>query len=77
MNIGNNIIIFVEIQVINDSFNRGKLMNVGFKEVLKGDQYDCFVFYDVDMILENNKNLYLCDDYVRYLLFVIDEMRYQ
>lgn len=76
MNIGNNII-FVKIQVIDDSFNRGKLMNVGFKEVLKEDQYDCFVFYDVDMILENNKNLYLCDDYVRYLLFVIDEMRYQ
>lgn len=52
-------------------------MNVGFKEALKEDQYDCFVFHDVDMIPENNKNLYLCDDHARHMSSAIDEMRYQ
>uniref|UniRef100_K1PRS0 Inversin n=1 Tax=Magallana gigas TaxID=29159 RepID=K1PRS0_MAGGI len=68
--------IFVIEQATDDSFNRGKLMNVGFKEALKEDQYDCFVFHDVDMIPENNKNLYLCDDHARHLSSAIDEMRY-
>lgn len=52
-------------------------MNVGFKEALKEDHYDCFIFHDVDMIPENNKNLYLCDDHARHLSSAIDEMRYQ
>lgn len=52
-------------------------MNVGFKEALKDDQFDCFIFHDVDMIPENNKNIYLCDDHARHLSSAIDEMRYQ
>lgn len=68
--------IFLVEQSGNDRFNRGKLMNVGFTEALKYDNFDCFVFHDADLLPENDKNLYLCDNNVRQLSSAIDEMRY-
>ncbi|XP_064598049.1 beta-1,4-galactosyltransferase 3-like [Liolophura sinensis] len=68
--------IFVIEQFGNDLFNRGKLMNVGFKEALKVGHFDCFIFHDTDLIPENDKNLYLCDQDARHLSSAIDEMRY-
>lgn len=41
-------------------FNRAKLMNVGFAEAIKDRKYDCYVFHDVDLLLENDKCLYWC-----------------
>ncbi|KAI4809752.1 hypothetical protein KUCAC02_018617, partial [Chaenocephalus aceratus] len=42
------------VYVINQdgegSFNRAKLLNVGYAEALKDYDYDCFVFSDVDLI---------------------------
>ncbi|XP_071148075.1 beta-1,4-galactosyltransferase 3-like [Mytilus edulis] len=68
--------IFIIEQSGNDRFNRGKLMNVGFTEALKYENFDCFVFHDADLLPENDKNLYLCDNNVRQLSSAIDEMRY-
>jgi hypothetical protein len=70
-------IYFFFLQSGNDRFNRGKLMNVGFTEALKYDNFDCFVFHDADLLPENDKNLYFCDNNVRQLSSAIDEMRYQ
>jgi hypothetical protein len=42
-------------------FNRALLLNIGFVESLKDDEWDCFIFHDVDMLPENNENLYQCD----------------
>ena len=52
-------------------------MNIGFTEALKLEKYDCFIFHDVDLIPENDRNLYYCDDQARHLSSAIDEMRYQ
>ena len=52
-------------------------MNVGFLEALKLDGFDCFIFHDVDLLPENDKNLYLCDEHLRHLSSAIDETRYQ
>ncbi|GFS17725.1 beta-1,4-galactosyltransferase 1 [Elysia marginata] len=69
--------VFVVEQAGQDKFNRGKLMNVGFLEALRFGQFDCLVFQDVDLLPEDNRNLYMCDSYARHLAAAIDEMRYQ
>lgn len=65
------------LQAGKDKFNRGKLMNVGYLEALRLEDFDCMVFQDVDLLPEDNRNLYLCDAYARHLAAAIDEMRYQ
>ncbi len=52
-------------------------MNVGVREALKVDKFDCFIFHDVDLLPENDKNIYFCDNHIRQLSSAIDEMRYQ
>ena len=42
-------------------FNKGISMNVGFIEASKEDDWDCFIFHDVDLIPENSKNVYGCN----------------
>lgn len=46
-----NLVFFYKVN--EKLFNRGKLFNIGYKEVKKFN-YICFVFYDVDLILEND-----------------------
>ncbi|XP_069746119.1 beta-1,4-galactosyltransferase 4-like [Narcine bancroftii] len=53
--------IYVIQQAGNDLFNRAKLFNVGFLEAMKERKWDCFIFHDVDLIPENDFNLYHCD----------------
>ena len=65
------------IQAGTDKFNRGKLMNVGYTEANRLGDFDCLVFQDVDLLPEDDRNLYLCDGYARHLASAIDEMRYQ
>lgn len=48
-------------QAGNSTFNRAKLLNVGVKEALKDEEWDCLFLHDVDLIPENDHNLYTCD----------------
>ncbi|XP_065835129.1 beta-1,4-galactosyltransferase 1-like [Oscarella lobularis] len=41
-------------------FNRGAVMNVGYVEARKDMDYDCYAWHDVDLIIENDKNIYFC-----------------
>ena len=41
-------------------FNRGKLMNIGFVEAMKDFNWTCVVFHDVDLLPEDDRNLYTC-----------------
>ncbi|CAG5110146.1 Oidioi.mRNA.OKI2018_I69.chr2.g4578.t1.cds [Oikopleura dioica] len=59
-------------------FNRAKLLNIGFVEALKDDStMDCFVFHDVDLVLENDRCLYSCDGYPNHYSVAIDKFRYR
>ncbi|NWT49297.1 B4GT3 galactosyltransferase, partial [Chroicocephalus maculipennis] len=49
------------LQAGNSTFNRAKLLNVGVKEALKDEEWDCLFLHDVDLIPENDHNLYTCD----------------
>ncbi|XP_062367307.1 beta-1,4-galactosyltransferase 3 isoform X2 [Cinclus cinclus] len=53
--------IYVVHQAGNSTFNRAKLLNVGVKEALKDEDWDCLFLHDVDLIPENDHNLYTCD----------------
>ena len=43
------------------------IMNAAFEEAMKLDTYDCIVFHDVDMIPEDDRNMYMCGDQPRHL----------
>ncbi|XP_053311471.1 beta-1,4-galactosyltransferase 4 [Spea bombifrons] len=60
--------IYVIHQAGNMKFNRAKLLNVGYLEALKEEKWDCFVFHDVDLLPENDFNLYLCDSEPKHLV---------
>ena len=51
-------------------------MNIAASEVLAIDEWDCVIFHDVDLIPQNDMNLYECTDQPRHLSPGIDEMRY-
>lgn len=64
----------------NLTFNRGLLMNVGFNEALKDSMYhwDCFFFHDVDMIPEDQRNLYTCDDNIpKHYAVAVSKWKYR
>lgn len=50
------------------TFNRAKLLNIGYLEALKDYSWDCFIFHDVDLVPENDHNLYVCDKQPKHLV---------
>ncbi|XP_053702875.1 beta-1,4-galactosyltransferase 4 [Synchiropus splendidus] len=60
--------IYVIQQAGDVTFNRAKLLNVGYLEALKDHSWDCFIFHDVDLVPENDRNLYLCDKQPKHLV---------
>ncbi|KAJ1362755.1 hypothetical protein KIN20_022423 [Parelaphostrongylus tenuis] len=69
-------IIVVE-QVANQTFNRAKLMNVGFAEGIKLYMWECFIFHDVDLLPEDDRNLYSCPTIPRHMSVAIDKFNYK
>ncbi|KAL4132853.1 hypothetical protein QTP88_009935 [Uroleucon formosanum] len=69
--------IFIIEQFDNGLFNRAMLMNVGFTEALKLHDFDCFFFHDVDLIPENDRNIYSCPDQPRHMSVAIDKFNYR
>ncbi|XP_075186316.1 beta-1,4-galactosyltransferase 3 isoform X2 [Anomaloglossus baeobatrachus] len=53
--------IYIIHQSGNSTFNRAKLLNVGVKEAMKDEDWDCLFLHDVDLVPENDHNLYVCD----------------
>jgi hypothetical protein len=69
--------IYVVEQFGNSSFNRAKLMNIGFLESRKQYDYQCFIFHDVDLIPEDDRNLYTCSEQPRHMSVAIDKFGYK
>lgn len=69
--------IFVIEQSHSSAFNRGMMRNIGFIEALKEGSFDCFIFNDVDTIIEDDRNIFHCNQYrVRHLVSSISRYRY-
>ncbi|XP_051796415.1 beta-1,4-galactosyltransferase 1-like [Acanthochromis polyacanthus] len=69
------------VYVINQDgegvFNRAKLMNAGYVEALKQNDYDCFVFSDVDLVPLDDRNIYKCFDNPRHLSVAMDKFNFR
>uniref|UniRef100_A0A0N5A051 Beta-1,4-N-acetylgalactosaminyltransferase n=1 Tax=Parastrongyloides trichosuri TaxID=131310 RepID=A0A0N5A051_PARTI len=72
-----NYIIFLIEPTGNGTFNRGKLLNIGFVEGMKLYNFDCFIFHDVDLIPENDKHLYECSDKPKHMSSHINKFNYK
>lgn len=68
--------IYVIEQTFDSEFNRGKLFNVGYREVTMRSLAGCFIFHDVDLMPENVNNIYGCTNYPRHMSTSIDVFDY-
>ncbi|XP_029956089.1 beta-1,4-galactosyltransferase 4-like isoform X1 [Salarias fasciatus] len=59
--------IYVIHQAGNATFNRAKLLNIGYLEALKDYNWDCFIFHDVDLVPEDDRNLYVCAETPKHM----------
>lgn len=64
------------LQAGNYSFNRAKLMNVGFWEAMLEETWDCVFFHDVDLIPEDDRNIYICDDNPKHASIAVNKFNY-
>ncbi|XP_014484777.1 PREDICTED: beta-1,4-N-acetylgalactosaminyltransferase bre-4-like [Dinoponera quadriceps] len=69
--------IFVIEQEGSGPFNRAMLMNVGYVEALKERIFDCFIFHDVDLLPEDDRNLYTCPEQPRHMSVAVDKFKYR
>ncbi|KAJ0011958.1 hypothetical protein NQD34_012933 [Periophthalmus magnuspinnatus] len=69
--------IYIINQLGEDTFNRAKLLNVGYSEALKDAEYDCFIFSDVDLIPMDDRNLYHCYDQPRHFAIAMDKFGFR
>ncbi|RLU21172.1 hypothetical protein DMN91_005545 [Ooceraea biroi] len=69
--------IFVIEQEGTGTFNRAMLMNVGYVEALKERIFDCFIFHDVDLLPEDDRNLYTCPEQPRHMSVAVDKFKYR
>ncbi|CAL1527173.1 unnamed protein product [Lymnaea stagnalis] len=69
--------IFVIDQALPGKFNRAMLMNIGYTEAMKRYDYQCAIFHDVDLIPENDRNIYSCPEMPRHLSAAIDKFNYR
>ncbi|BFZ24702.1 hypothetical protein BsWGS_27741 [Bradybaena similaris] len=68
--------IFVIDQAPPEKFNRAMLMNIGYVEAMKRYDYQCAVFHDVDLVPENDRNIYSCPEMPRHMSAAIDKFKY-
>jgi len=74
---GINYTILVVEQVSRSKFNRAKLLNIGYEQVLKTfPDCKCFIFHDVDLIPINADNYYVCLEKPRHMISSLNEFRY-
>ena len=52
-------------------------MNVGFAEANKDYDWDCFIFHDVDLLPEDDRNLYSCPEMPRHMSVAVDKFKYK
>ena len=63
-----NYTILIVEQISKSNFNRAKLLNIGYKQILKlYPDCECFIFHDVDLLPVNDENHYICLDKPRHM----------
>lgn len=58
-------------------FNKGRVYNAAYLEALKIDpQINCFIFHDVDLVIEDDRNMYSCWQNPTHLSPHVDKYNY-
>lgn len=52
-------------------------MNVGFREAMREEDWDCLFFHDVDLIPEDDRNTYVCDSNPKHAAIAMDKFGYK
>lgn len=61
----------------NNTYNKGRLMNAAFKNVQAlYPMYNCVIFHDVDLVPEDDRNLYTCGPYPKHMSPAVSKMNY-
>ncbi|BFZ09367.1 hypothetical protein BsWGS_12406 [Bradybaena similaris] len=68
--------IFVVEQYGNETFNKGRIMNAAFREALKLFDFHCVTFHDVDLVPEDDRNMYSCSEQPKHMSYSIDKFKY-
>ncbi|KAK6169672.1 hypothetical protein SNE40_020672 [Patella caerulea] len=68
--------IFVIEQDTPEIFNRALMMNIGYLEALKQDDYSCFIFHDVDMYPINDYNIYQCSTSPTHMAVAVEKWKF-
>jgi len=71
--------IFVIEQAGDNYFNRGMMFNIGYTVAmnLTKNYWQCFIFHDVDLLPEDDRNLYSCPNNPRHMSVAIDKFKYR
>ncbi|KAI8520898.1 lactose synthase [Branchiostoma belcheri] len=69
--------VYVVEQYGNGTFNKATLMNIAYVFALSEDDYRCFIFHDVDLLSEDDRNLYTCADQPKHLSVAVDTLKYR
>ncbi|CAL1538517.1 unnamed protein product [Lymnaea stagnalis] len=68
--------IFVVEQFGNETFNKGRIMNAAFREALQLFDFQCVTFHDVDLVPEDDRNMYSCTEQPKHMSISIDKFQY-
>ncbi|CAF1619962.1 unnamed protein product [Adineta ricciae] len=69
--------IYVSEQTGNGTYNKAVLMNAAFIHASSEYDFQCFVFHDVDLIPEDDRNMYSCPIFPRHMSVAVNEMNYK
>ena len=73
----NNVALTFYQQAGDNPFNRAILFNIGYEQALNFDNYDCFIFHDVDLLPEDDRNEYSCPTSPRHMSVAVDTHGYR
>ena len=70
--------IYIAEPTKNITFNRGILMNIGYNEAVKDNKdWNCFIFHDVDLLPEDERNIYSCPEVPRHMSSAVSTLGYK
>lgn len=68
--------IYLVEQVPGGFFNKGTCFNAGFQQAMADYNYDCIVLHDVDILPEDDRNLYTCGYYPKHQAVLVEQFNY-
>ncbi|VDM64156.1 unnamed protein product [Angiostrongylus costaricensis] len=68
----------IVVEQVDRTVNRAKLLNIGFVEALKLYDWQCFIFHDVDVLPEDDRNLHSCPlENPRHMAVAVNKFGYK